>query len=57
MNGLFYVALSRVRTFKGIHLKRSVRESDMAMDEMILSMYQKLEHVENLFESEKEESS
>jgi len=44
VNGLFYVALSRVRSFDGIHIKRNVRVDDMRMDEGILQLYEGLEH-------------
>lgn len=56
VNGLFYVAMSRVRTFKGIHLKRRVNMSDMEMDNDILDIYRQLEHVENMFSKEREEA-
>lgn len=47
--GLFYVALTRCRTFKGIKLRRRVKIEDLRMDEGILKIYQQIERNNSLF--------
>ena len=38
-----YVALSRVKTFEGLHLTRPIREEDLKVDRAVLAFYERLE--------------
>ena len=49
-DGLFYVALTRCRTFKGISLKRKVKSTDLKMDKGILEIYKNIEAKNSVFD-------
>ncbi len=41
-HGMTYVALSRVKTYEGLHLKRPIKESDIIFDKSVYKLYSSL---------------